>query len=112
MASMAALCLLRASSCRSGADDAEISAERGSFWVSWRASIVVILPFFTVTRTWTLPYRGEIASPVAVPDAALDELEPELPEEPEPEEPLLDVVPELLLALLDVAAAVAAVAVW
>src|SRR3954469_2373520 len=78
---MSALCALSASCFRVGSANEEISAERGSLPVSTRPWMAVILPSFTVTRTWTGPYCVSIASPVAVPETALDEGpdDPELP---------------------------------
>src|SRR3954451_8834086 len=107
-ASMSALCALSASCFRVGSAKEEISAERGSLPVSTRPWMAVILPSLTVTRTWTGPYCVSIASPVAVPETALDE-EPDDPELPLPlPGAALDV---LLAGAAAVAAVVGAVAV-
>src|SRR5215213_7415644 len=66
---MSALCFVRASCLRIGSAEEEIWSERGSLPWSCSASMFVILPFLTVTRTRALPYWVSTASPVAVPDA-------------------------------------------
>src|SRR3954447_15451164 len=73
---MSALCALSASCFRVGSADEEICVERGSLPVSTRPWMSVILPSLTVTRTWTGPYCVSIALPVAVPETALDVLDP------------------------------------
>src|SRR4051794_41207128 len=73
---MSALCALSASCLRVGSADEEICVERGSLPVSTRPWMSVILPSLTVTRTWTGPYWVSIESPVAVPETALDVLDP------------------------------------
>src|SRR4051812_50145888 len=73
---MSALCALSASCLRVGSADEEICVERGSLPVSTRPWMSVILPSLTVTRTWTGPYCVSIALPVAVPETALDVLDP------------------------------------
>src|SRR3954454_11924302 len=69
---MSALCFVSASCLRIGSAEEEIWSERGSLPWSSSASMLVILPFLTVTRTWALPYWVSTAPPVAV----FDELEP------------------------------------
>src|SRR4051794_28852297 len=99
---MSALCFVRASCLRIGSAEEEIWSERGSLPWSCSASMFVILPFLTVTRTWALPYRVSTASPVAVPE------EPE--GLPLPDEPLgVAVAAAVVVRVED---AVDAVAVW
>src|SRR3954454_13732858 len=66
---MSALCFVRASCLRIGSAAEEIWRERGGVPRGGSASMFVIVPFLTVTRTWALPYWVSTASPVAVPEA-------------------------------------------
>src|SRR5689334_23441160 len=106
---MSALCFVSASCFRVGSAYAEIWAERGSLPVRTRPWIAVILPSLTVTRTWTGPYWVPIASPVAVPETALELVE--LLELLEPDEPELPLPFEALVAGADAVVAVVVVAV-
>src|SRR3954447_17702238 len=101
-ASMSALCALSASCFRVGSADEEICTERGSLPVSTRPWMAVILPSLTVTRTWTGPYCVSIASPVAVPETALEAVDPA--------EAVLGVVVVVVVVALVAGVAVVAVA--
>src|SRR4051812_2905098 len=74
---MSALCACSASCWSVGSADEEICTDRGSLPCSCSASIAVILPSWTVTRTWALPYWVGIASPAAVPETAFEALDEE-----------------------------------
>src|ERR1044072_1659316 len=63
---MSALCFASASCLRIGAAEEEICSERGSLPCSCSASMSVILPPLTVTRTCAAPYCVSTAVPVAV----------------------------------------------
>src|SRR3954454_16168380 len=84
---MAALCLARALWRSAGSAELLICTDLGSLPCSCSASMLVILPFSMVTRTWALPYWVLMASPVTVlvPDDPEREDEPD-PFEPEPSE--------------------------
>src|SRR3954447_2153535 len=78
---MAALCLARALWRSAGSAELLICTDLGSLPCSCSASMLVILPFLMVTRTWALPYWVLMASPVTV--LVLDDVEPDA--EPEPD---------------------------
>src|SRR4051812_31569966 len=82
---MAALCLARALWRSAGSAELLICTDLGSLPCSCSASMLVILPFSMVTRTWALPYWVLMASPVTVlvPDDPEREDEPELDDEPD-----------------------------
>jgi hypothetical protein len=88
-ASMSALCFVSALWRGSGSAELLICTDLGSLPCSWRASILVILPFETVTRSCASPYRVWIASPVAV---LVAELVPEEDDADDGDVPLLAAV--------------------